>query len=639
MAKIGDILKQPEPGWKRFDDTNPLISYKGTNWHLLSRGVVPNCYNETQMCQRDDPSKGSVEFSFNGTGIRVITTQQMNRSPDVFVEIDGVPSGSYSSGDFLTIRNQVLFYERVGLSDGVHTIKLTGSYMEMDAFDIFRGDIIPPPIKVGDILKQPEPGWKRYDDNNSFITYEGDWRKNESSSAAYSGKYHLCSGKSKINFSFVGSKLRIIGGTHRSWTGTVYVEIDGEICGSYNMVDSDSWGEYSILLYEKNNLQYITHNVVLYADEISSLDAIDIDDTGRLLPPRPKVSLYKKQSGKILMDDFNSINPEWIISPSDSFSIAARKGFMRLNHSADRDVMLLIDKPQGDIAIQVIADYTPDVEGDKGGLIIYQNTDNKIEFLESHSMNFSKEHQEWLATSTGEQWDFYSKVDATFDYADSDKLDATKIGVVLKKGGADSYKPLDIDRILITSGHKLKLRQLFPDNKVILKDENGTTLSINQVGRLNTGIDINLPSLEFQGSIEVYDEQNRLIAEKKTLFYGGDIYNMGSPIKIIMESKELNDTGPTDLGYMIEGKRVIKMIVQNENSVAVQNLKISIEQYMEKVGYTWADISLDNLAWVKQISINTLGANSFREFWVLVTKDLNYIGFEPILFNIKLQHD
>lgn len=639
MAKIGDILKQPEPGWKRFDDTNPLISYKGTNWRLFSRGTVPNNYNETQMCQRDDPSKGSVEFSFNGTGIRVITTQQMNRSPDVFVEIDGVASGRYSPGDFLMIKNQVLFYEKVGLSDGVHTIKLTGNYMEMDAFDILKGDIIPPPIKVGDTLKEPELDWKRYDDNNSFITYEGDWQINESSSAAYSGKYHLCSGKSKISFSFVGSKLRILGGTNRYWTGTVNVEIDGEKCGSYTMDDPDSWGEFSILLYEKNDLQYTTHNVVVYADEISTLDALDIDDTGKLLPPRPKVSLYKKQSGKILVDDFDSINPEWIISPSDSFSIAARKSFIRLNHTADKDVMLLIDKPQGDIAIQVTADYIPDVKGDKGGLIIYQNADNKIEFLESHSINSSKEHKEWLATSTSEQWDFYSKIDATFDYADSDKLEATKLGVVLKKSVADSYKPLDIDRIIITSGRKLKLRQLFPNNRVILKDENGTTLSINQVGKLNTGIDINLPSLEFQGSIEVYDEQNRLIAEKKTLFYGGDIYNMGSPIKIIMDSKELNDTDPTDLGYMIEGKRIIKMIVQNENSVAVQNLKISIEQYMEKVGYTWADISLDKSTWAKQIAIDKLGANSYKEFWVLVTKDLNYIGFEPILFNIKLQHD
>lgn len=443
----------------------------------------------------------------------------------------------------------------------------------------------------------------------------------------------------ELSFTFFGTGLRIMAG-HDTIPLSEYLVI--KINGSEEQyVKIFSKTPPFTVVYENLKLENKEHTVTIrtsmgYTGKYTFLYAIDYFDPTQITKG---VSLYKKQSGKIFVDDFDSINPEWIISPSDSFSIAARKGFIRLNHTADKDVMLLINKPEGDIAIQVIADYTPDVEGDKGGLIIYQNADNKIEFLESHSINSSKEHREWLATSTGEQWDFYSKVDATFDYADSDKLEATKIGVVLKKGVADPYKPLDIDRIIITSGHKLKLRQLFPNNRVILKDENGTTLSINQVGKLNTGIDINLPSLEFQGTIEVCDEQNSLIAEKKALFYGGDIYNMGSPLKIIMDSKELNDTDPTNLGNMIEEKRIIKMMVQNENSVAVHNLKISIEQYMERVGYTWADISLDKSNWADQIAIGTLGANSYSEFWVLVTKDLNYIGFEPILFNIKLQHD
>lgn len=500
--------------------------------------------------------------------------------------------------------------------------------------------------KLGDILIEPEYGWKRFDDTDSNIKYEGDWIKGNSDGWYKNTFSHGQANKEcEVSFRFFGTKIRIISTTDTASfrADDVKIIIDN---GVEMYSEQGSIARKQVLIYEKTNLPLGEHNVRIKSGTNGmyrlSFDALDIDDTGRLLPPKqknPVVSLYKKQGGKILVDDFDSINPEWIISPSDSFSISARKGFIRLIHAADKDVMLLIDKPKGDIAIQVIADYTPNVEGDKGGLLIYQNADNKVEFLESHSITSSKEHKEWLAVSTGEQWDFYSKINSTFDYADSDKIEATKIGVVLKKGVADAYKPLDIDRIIITSGHKLKLRQLFPNNKVILKDEYGTTISINQVSKLNTGIDINLPSLEFQGRIEVYDEQNNLIAEKEALFYGGDIYNMGSPIKILMDSKELNDTAPTDLGYMVEGKRTLKMIVQNDNSVAVRNLKISIEQYMEKVGYTWADISLDKSIWADQITIDTLGANSYKEFWVLVTKDLNYIGFEPILFNIKLQHD
>ncbi|WP_242136627.1 cell adhesion protein [Bacillus cereus group sp. BfR-BA-01360] len=350
-------------------------------------------------------------------------------------------------------------------------------------------------------------------------------------------------------------------------------------------------------------------------------------------------SLYEKESGKIFIDEFNSMKPDWILTPSGSFDIAARKGFLRMEHAADTDTMLLIAKPEGDVAIQVIADYEPDVDGDRGGLLIYQNKDNKVEFLESHSTNRLKSNKEWMAVSHGDQWDFYSKTDSLFDYIDSDKITANKIGVLLKKGIDAAYKPIDIDKIIITRGNKLHLRQLFPNSKVILKNATGVIISINLIDSLNTGIDIPLPSLEFDGVIEILNDKGELITEKKATFYGGDVYNIGSPIKILMDSNELNETDPTSLGQMVEGQRIIKMIVQNENVTPVHNLKISIEQYMEKVGYTWANISLDNSTWSNKITIDTLGAQSNSEFWVKIMKDWDYVGFEPIYFNIRLQHE
>ncbi len=56
-----------------------------------------------------------------------------------------------------------------------------------------------------------------------------------------------------------------------------------------------------------------------YTGKYTFLYAIDYFDPTQITKG---VSLYKKQSGKIFVDDFDSINPEWIISPSDSFSIA-----------------------------------------------------------------------------------------------------------------------------------------------------------------------------------------------------------------------------------------------------------------------------------------------------------------------------
>ncbi|MGE6500114.1 cell adhesion protein [Bacillus wiedmannii] len=351
------------------------------------------------------------------------------------------------------------------------------------------------------------------------------------------------------------------------------------------------------------------------------------------------VSLYEKESGKIFTDDFDFIHPRWIMSPASAFDISAEKSFLRINHDASKDVLLLVDKPAGDIAIQVTADYQPTVENDNGGLLIYQNADNKIEFLESYSKTSSKNHIEWLAVSQGNQWDFYSKTDSNFDYADSEKLEANKIGIILKKGIENQSKPLNVDRIIVTAGNKLKLRQLFPGGTVILKDDSGAVISKSLVNQNNTGIDITLPSLEFKGTVEIFDEKNVLTAAKEATFYGGDIYNMGSPLKILMHDKELNDTDPTNLGNMIEGQKVIRMSVQNDNISAVANLKISVQQYMDKVGVSWADVSLDGINFSKEISIGTLDPQNSKEFWVKVVKDYNYMGLEPIYFNIKLAHD
>ncbi|MEC2861330.1 hypothetical protein P9Z48_28775, partial [Bacillus cereus] len=453
---------------------------------------------------------------------------------------------------------------------------------------------------IGQVLKNPETGWRRYDDDNPVITYEGDWRIAESSYAAY-GKYHLCSGKSKIRFSFIGSKLRIIGGTHRGWTGTVYVEIDGENCGTYTNYNPASYGEYSILLYEKNDLEYAIHNVVLHTDVISTLDALDFGEPGGLVTPikvsdtlkepqlgwsrfddtdsnfhysgawgisksvehyggsihfcpennkpatvqfkfygkalriigllsssydvgqisiddmpseniiytynplkpqalvyekmdlkedfhtvklsglninfdaidilkgklvpfkqeKIKVSLYEKESGKIFVDEFDFVNPKWLMSPSNSFNNAIKKGFLRMNHSADKDVMLLIDKPQGNFAIQVIADYAPTKEGDEGGLLLYQNEKDKVEFLESYAANSSQSNKEWLAICKEDQWDFYTKTDTFFDYANKDSLSTERIGVVLKRGTEEGFVPLDINKIIMTKSNMLRLRQLY----------------------------------------------------------------------------------------------------------------------------------------------------------------------------------
>lgn len=641
MAYIGQVLKNPETGWGRYDDSDALITYEGA-WEI--RGSSSAAYGKYHICG----GKSKIQFSFVGSKLRIIGSTYKFWTGTVNVEIDGKKCGSYNIYDPNSLgENSVLLYEKNDLQYATHNVVLhADSTSTLDALDFGEPGGLVVPIKVGDVLKEPESGWKRFDDTDSNIRYTGVWA-NSTHSDFYNSTLHFKHSTSNnppdknpvsLKFNFIGTRLRVIGLMNSSYDANATILVDGvEEMISFFRPGSQS----QTLVYEKIGLMNQEHTVEIKGYFIN-LDAIDIDADGELVPfkqEKTKVSLYEKESGKIFVDNFDSVNSKWLMSPSNSFNNAIKKGFLRMNHSADKDVMLLIDKPQSDFSIQVIADYAPTKEGDEGGLLIYQNEKNKVEFLESYSANSSRSNKEWMAICKEDQWDFYTKTDTFFDYTDNDSLAAKRIGVVLKRGTAEGFVPLDINKIIMTTSNMLRLRQLYENYKVVLKDTADNILSTNIVAAAYTGIDILLPSLEFEGIIEIYDKENELIAKKQATFYGGDMYCMGSSLQIKMNSEELNTTDPTNLGYMVNNERIVKMTIVNDNIGAATNIKLSIQQYMEKVGYTWALISLDGTSFLNEIQIDSVAAQSTRDFWVKVVKDTNFLAFEPIYFNIHLKHN
>ncbi|TKH13561.1 hypothetical protein FC694_19320 [Bacillus wiedmannii] len=637
MAYIGQVLLKPETGWRRYDDNDSLITYEG-KWEAKKLSTA--AYGTYHICV----GESKVRFSFMGSKIRIIGCTYSGWKGTVNVEIDGKECGSYTPNT--SGNDAVLLYEKNDLQYTTHNVVLYGNGVTtLDALDFGEPGGLVPPIKVGDVLKKPELGWKRFDDTDSNIEYKGNWVASQISADCFNGTLHYKHSSQgtdpiAIEFYFKGTKLRLITLVNSLYDENLKITIDGvtEIFSSYKNDESAA----QILTYEKMGLSNSIHTVRI-TGIYANLDAIDIDDTGELIPidvaKNPKVSLYEKESGKIFVDDFDSVNPKWLMSPSNAFNNTVKKGFLRMNHSVDKDVILLIDKPQSNFAIQVIADYSPAKEDDEGGLLIYQNEKNKVEFLESYTANSSQSNKEWMAICKEDQWDFYTKTDTYFDYADNDSLAAKRIGVVLKRGTAEGFVPLDINKIIMTTSNMLRLRQLYENYKVVLKDTADNILSTNIVAAAHTGIDILLPSLEFEGIIEIYDEENELIANKQATFYGGDMYCMGSSLQIKMNSEELNTTDPTNLGYMLNNEQIVKMTIVNDNIGAATNIKLSIEQYMEKVGYTWALISLDGTNYSNEIQVDSVAAQSTRDFWVKVVKDTNFLAFEPVYFNIHLKHD
>ncbi|MDO6634301.1 hypothetical protein [Bacillus thuringiensis] len=655
-SQLGNSLLKPESGWNRkhfqLDNVNTFFQgvrdknkYPNANWFIVGDNRNPS--SEGCWIAFSDPKNTNDDiftFTFTGTAFRIMQKSSSAHRYNIKVRIDG---GNWIKGSLIPNSPSMfrVCFEKLDLPSATHKVEvtydgfITGSndkdvYTFLSAIDYANFN-----AKVGDVLKEPEPGWKRFDDTDSNFQYSGAWGVTINPDK-YGGSAHHCPSNDRlatVKFQFYGKGLRII-----SWLSPSYdmgqISIDN--LPNENISYKGTIVQQQTLLYEKLDLNEGIHIVNLSGLNIS-FDAIDIL-AGELIsfnPPKKQVSLYEKESGKIFVDNFDSVNPKWLMSPSNSFNNAIKKGFLRMNHSADKDVMLLIDKPQSNFAIQVIADYAPTKEGDEGGLLIYQNEKNKVEFLESYSANGSQSNKEWMAICKEDQWDFYTKTDAFFDYTDNDSLTAKRIGVVLKRGTAEGFVPLDINKIIMTTSNMLRLRQLYENYKVVLKDTADNILSTNIVAAAHTGIDILLPSLEFEGIIEIYDEENELLAKKQATFYGGDMYCMGSSLQIKMNSAELNTTDPTNLGYMVNNERIVKMTIVNDNIGAATNIKLSIQQYMEKVGYTWTLISLDGINYLNEIQIDSVAAQSTLDFWIKVVKDTNFLAFEPIYFNIHLKHN
>ena len=153
---------------------------------------------------------------------------------------------------------------------------------------------------IGSEIKKPEIGWKRYDDSNKFINYNGDWEK-EGSRSFYYNNYRSISKNTNINdsvsFSFIGSKIRIISNMYPTYSNEIQITIDGE---STVFSQSSTKLLYQAVSYENTDLDYGYHTVEIHKIKKGSyekdlnIDAIDVD--GFLLNPNEESILLDKNN-------------------------------------------------------------------------------------------------------------------------------------------------------------------------------------------------------------------------------------------------------------------------------------------------------------------------------------------------------
>ncbi|GBF32214.1 protein containing cell adhesion domain [Desulfocucumis palustris] len=153
---------------------------------------------------------------------------------------------------------------------------------------------------IGQQLTAPEAGWKRYDGAKAEFLYVGNWTHDSNTNYYNSTANYSSSVGSSVNFKFIGNKLRIISAINTARSSNVKITIDGAV----NYINTYGNLIYNALVYEKVGLTSGEHTVIIELTEgkIFDLDAIDIDDAGKLIHPilTQKTVLSDMQIGDVI---------------------------------------------------------------------------------------------------------------------------------------------------------------------------------------------------------------------------------------------------------------------------------------------------------------------------------------------------
>jgi|GEM_PF-2026225 len=135
MATVGQQLLAPEAGWKRYDDRDSRLLYRG----VFSTASDTGMYLNTQHYSTNIGD--SIMLKFYGTKIRLINTIHSNRGVGsiISIKIDNGADETFSGYKVSGYQFQTIVYEKLNLTPGIHTITITNVssvYLDCDAIDI-----------------------------------------------------------------------------------------------------------------------------------------------------------------------------------------------------------------------------------------------------------------------------------------------------------------------------------------------------------------------------------------------------------------------------------------------------------------------------------------------------------------------
>lgn len=263
MANIGNILLNPEDGWKRIDKSDINFKYSYLNSSLTSIKFIIKNITKLRMIGSYFQQE-LTDYCSNGS-----------------IKIDGVSCTNFSNINNYGTDNlyTALIAETIGISADSHVVEIISNDTKpilFDSIDIDNvGSIEYCYSKVGDLATStPEPGWKRIDNLDPLFTYTNGYT--EPMNGAYNKSMAFCMG---ATITVKGTKrLRLFS----MGTSSGIIKIDGIEKVRYN----GSANFNCILVAEIDDLTLDSHTIEIVSQDVKqiSLDFIEIDDGNNTEP-------------------------------------------------------------------------------------------------------------------------------------------------------------------------------------------------------------------------------------------------------------------------------------------------------------------------------------------------------------------
>lgn len=332
-------------------------------------------------------------------------------------------------------------------------------------------------------------------------------------------------------------------------------------------------------------------------------------------------NVKKNSSGLILYDLFNNID-NWEAIPSASlFSISDS---LIIQHNPEPTYLLLSNLPK-EFIMEVSNVYNPTNTGSEGGIIIKQDDNNKLEFLEyydgsTNSYPYMKVKRfynvySFYTSQDNINWDFEGVYEGDFE--------APKIGLCLYDNVFD-YK---VDYVKIYKNNKIVINNVPPEAIVQLKDSSGNVLLTQTCPSDGNSVEFMHDNYPLFGHFTFIVDGQTIDVDNNMIIWGGDEYQFEIGLDVLYNGVIVPPDEITFLGQLQvneDGERLLStsFVLHNPFSDYVfNNVNVNVLQYDHDNYYNFVDISLDNVSFTKNLIISSV--NTDVTIYVKATRDSN----------------